>query len=529
MSRFDWLSELLAQLEDEHVLVLHGDARRLAPAHTLDLDPEDWNSVARVAARFGCRWAGIWADVIGDEFLIRACLARHGDYLVLSTRIPLRQPVLTSHTPHFPGANRLERHLQDLYGIALSDHPDSRRWTRHQAWPEGSFPLRADFPAAGRSPKRTPPDSDYAFVPVLGSGVCQIPVGPVHAGIIEPGHFRFQAVGETVLNLEERLGYVHKGIEKIAVGRDAAALARLAGRVSGDTTVGHTWAACLAMERACHIEVPSRAVYLRAVMVERERVANHLGDIAAICNDVAFSFAYYQLTRIREQWLRANQAAFGHRFMMDRIVPGGTASDLAAEFVKAMLENCQRVKSEVNSLINKFEDSETLEDRLMTTGRLTPDQARLLGAVGYVGKASGQGFDVRRDVPYPPYNNVAVRVPTYHAGDVAARAKIRADEIGISLDLISQLVTSLPAGGYMTDWPARLPQQSEGLGFVEGWRGEIISYVKLDTAGRVMRFFPRDPSWLIWPALECLIQDNIVPDFPVCNKSINGSYSGQDL
>jgi Ni,Fe-hydrogenase III large subunit len=244
---------------------------------------------------------------------------------------------------------------------------------------------------------------------------------------------------------------------------------------------------------------------------------------------VAFSFAYYQLTRIKELWLRESNTAFGHRFMMDRIVPGGVVADLSAEAAAGMLEHCQQVKHEVKSLVEMFEASETLEDRLMTTGKLTLEQAHLLGAVGYVGKASGQSFDVRHDIPYPPYDQIPVTVPLYHAGDVAARAKIRADETVISLELIAQLIDRLPAGDYRAAWPDNLDKPGEGIGFVESWRGEIVTYVKLAADGCVQRFFPRDPSWLIWPALEWLIQDNIVPDFPVCNKSVNGSYSGQDL
>jgi Ni,Fe-hydrogenase III large subunit len=528
MSRFDWLSELLAQLEDEHVLVLHGDARQLAPAHTLDLDPEDWSSMARVAARFGCRWAGIWADMIGDEFLIRACLAWRGDYLVLTTRIPLRQPLLNSHTPYFPGANRLERHLQDLYGIVLSDHPDSRRWTRHLAWPEGSYPLRTDFPAGGHAPKRTPPDSDYAFVHVLGNGVYQIPVGPVHAGIIEPGHFRFHAVGETVLRLEERLGYVHKGIEKIAVGRAPAGLARLAARISGDTTVAHGWAACMAMERAAGLRVPERALFVRALLAERERVANHLGDIGAICNDVAFSFAHMQLSRLREDWLRTNLSVFGHRLLMDCIVPGGVTRAPGREDGERLRRQLHALQQELATLTPILADDPSLEDRLSGTGILSGADARQLGVTGYTGKASGVDYDLRRDHKYAPYDRFDVHSPCLAEGDVAARVTVRLQEIQHSLLLLDSLLQQLPDGELTTPWPA-VQEGAEGIGLVEGWRGEILSYVRFDADGRVARFFPRDPSWFSWPTLERLIHGNIVPDFPVCNKSVNGSYSGHDL
>ena len=504
------------------------DPTSLAPAYSTCINDENqWGDAVTVAKQLGMRWCAFWINELAvNDFEAFTCLAGNAHYLVLRTRFSAGHE-LHSLAGIYPAADRPERHAHDLLGVVFRQQPDSRRWTRHQAWGDKEFPLQSQFECTAKD--TTPADDGYPFHSAQGAGVVEIPVGPVHAGIIEPGHFRFQAVGETVLNLEERLGYVHKGIEKIAVGRDAAGLARLAGRVSGDTTAGHTWAVCQAMERACRVDVPPRALYLRAIMAERERVANHLGDIAAICNDVAFSFGYYQFMRIKELWLRENNTAFGHRFMMDRIVPGGVAEDLAMNTADKMIKHCQQVKAEVNSLINTLEASETLEDRLMKTGRLTPEQAGLLGAVGYVGKASGQRFDVRHDVPYPPYDRIPVQVPLYHAGDVAARARIRADETAISLDLIIQFINALPAGDYLAGWPDNLTQQSEGLGFVESWRGEIVTYVKLNADGRVLRFYPRDPSWLIWPALECLIQDNIVPDFPICNKSVNGSYSGQDL
>lgn len=504
------------------------DYAALAPACCTEvMDSNQWSQAVQVAQRLSMRWCAFWASQINPG-LFEACtvLECQGHYLILRTR--LRDSVaLASITDLYPAADRPERHAHDLLGISFSGQPDARRWTRHRAWSENDYPLQTEYTRPALEP--APADDGYPFLAAQGAGVVEIPVGPVHAGIIEPGHFRFQAVGETVLNLEERLGYVHKGIEKIAVGRDAADLVRLAGRVSGDTTVAHAWAACQAMERAVRVEVPPRALSLRAILAERERIANHLGDIAAICNDVSYAFAFYQLMRLKENWLRENLALCGHRLLMDIIVPGGIAAEPDAQTLTAMSGHCQRLKATVEDLITVFEASETLEDRLMTTGRLLPEVAAQLGTVGYVGKASGQPFDVRQAAPYAPYDGLTVKVPTYRAGDVAARAKIRADEIAISLDLIRELLLRLPDGSVRADWPAQLPGPAEGIGFVEGWRGEIITYVKLDETGRVMRFYPRDPSWLIWPALELLIQGNIVPDFPVCNKSVNGSYSGQDL
>jgi Ni,Fe-hydrogenase III large subunit len=476
----------------------------------------------------------------------------------------------------------LERHTHDMFGIAFVAHPDNRRWTRHQAWDAKQFPLRksfsvtttptistfqnAGFVSNGTIPlvnqiqarrhcfldpeftfyvneeskkqgqrsinlideRYTPPDSSYPFIPVSGSGVCEIPVGPVHAGIIEPGHFRFQIAGEDIITLEERLGYTHKGIEKIAEKSTVDKLIKLAGRVSGDSTASYAWSACSALENATLLEIPKRALHIRAIISERERIANHLGDFATICNDVAYSFAYYQLTRLKELWLRLNASIFKHRFMMDCIIIGGVAVDLSVENCKNMREQITIFKQELNELLFIFEAHSGLHDRIKTTGILTFEQAKLFGVLGYAGRASGQKLDLRSNLAYPPYDKLKLRVPIFNTGDVLARLRVRFQEILVSLDLIEQLLDTLPAGIIHTPW-IKTNQIIEGIGLIEGWRGEIITFVRLGSDGLVERYFPRDPSWFSWLALEQLIHGNIVPDFPVCNKSINASYSGVDL
>jgi len=529
MSGFNWLPEFLSRLETEHVLFhQEADLQTLAPVHRMVVDREAWSSVAKVSAALGQRHAGVWGEHLQDRVLIRACFAFEGDYLIFETEVALTQPVLASHTPYFPGVNRLERHIQDMLGIAFLDHPDNRRWTRHQAWREGQYPLRHDFPLQGIAPKRTPADTGYAFTPVLGSGVYQIPVGPVHAGIIEPGHFRFHAVGEQVLSLEQRLGYVHKGIEKIAEGRDPVALARLAGRVSGDSTVAHSWAACMAMERARGVAVPPRALMVRAILAERERIANHLGDIGAICNDVGFAFTHMQCSRLREDWQRVNHEVFGHRLLMDSIVPGGVAGNLSSEQVERIRSQVHLFSQVFDRLLPVLDDQPSLDDRLDDAGILRLEDAKRLGTLGYVAKASGVDYDARRDHRYAPYDQFDVHSPCERDGDVAARLQIRVTEIIDSLQLLIKFLNALPEGDININWPGQ-PTPGEGIGIVEGWRGEIISYVRLGQDGRVQRYFTRDPSWFNWPALEILIHGNIVADFPVCNKSVNGSYSGHDL
>ena len=500
----------------------------LSPANLVEINLSDWARVASVAQEQAWRWVAGWAEDEDSSVSVSVCLERQGIYMVLRTRAEGDHATIPSHTPYFASANRPERHIQDLFGLQFTDHTDSRRWTRHQAWGSETAPMRHSFPKEGQNAGQTPPDRDYPFFKAEGDGVYEIPVGPVHAGIIEPGHFRFHAVGETLLHLEERLGYVHKGIEKIAEGRTPESLLRLAGRVSGDTPVGHSFAACLAMERAAGVEVPLRASYIRGLLAERERVANHLWDMAAICNDVGFAFAYYQFGRLRETWLRDNKALFGHRLLMDRLIPGGVNVDVTKEGAKHMKESFKKLRRELDQIITIIDENSSLEDRLVTAGHLKPEDAQTLGALGFVGRASGQIFDVRHDAPYSPYDQLKVEVPVEDQGDVASRLWVRYKETRVALKLMEKLLDKMPEGNIAVTWSSPQPG-AEGLGLVEGWRGEILSYVRFGEEGCISRYYPRDPSIVNWPALEKLVLGNIVPDFPVCNKSVNGSYSGNDL
>lgn len=493
---------------------------------TLRLESNNWQMAATCALSLNYRFVSLWAQDLGENIELNIILELQAAYLLLRTLVDIKQLTIPSFTPYFPAANRLERHTRDMFGLEFSEL-DNRRWTRHQAWSNDQWPLRKNFLAAKTS-ATTPPDSNYPFLPVTGAGICEIPVGPVHAGIIEPGHFRFHVAGEDIITLEEHLGYTHKGIEKIAEGREIAGLVKLAGRVSGDSTVSHAWAACAALENASHAAIPERALYLRAIMCERERVANHLCDFAAICNDVAYTFPYYQLTRLKELWLRLNAKVYGHRLMMDGMIPGGVKVDLDVNCCQALNKQAQDFKQELNELLVIFEAHSGLHDRVKNTGILTVDQAKLFGVLGYVARASGQKLDLRRDLAYPPYNQLKIKVPVFNTGDVLARLRIRFQELLVSLDLIENLLNTLPSGSIQIPWLAP-KQATEGIGLIEGWRGEIVTFVRLGGNGLVERFFPRDPSWFSWPALERLVLGNIVPDFPVCNKSINGSYSGVDL
>ncbi len=418
-----------------------------------------------------------------------------------------------------PPAIRLERALRDLCGIEPVGLPDSRSWLDLGFW-DVQHPLgqRSSAPA-----QRAP----YAFLPTEGESLHQIPVGPVHAGIIEPGHFRFTANGETVVRLEQRLGYVHKGIEALMAGATIDRAARLAGRTSGDSTVAYALAFARAVEAAAAAEIPPRAVYLRALMAELERLANHFGDIGAVCNDASFSLMHAHCGVLRERVLRAADACFGHRLMMDAVVPGGIASDLGSGCVAELSALLAEVRGSFPGLVELYDNTASLQDRTGTTGVLRGELARQFGAGGYVGRASGRAFDARKTPGYPPYDRLEFEIPVFEAGDVNARVWVRIREVEQSLGLIDQILRYLPPGA-IRGAVKPTGAMCEGLGMAEAFRGDVLVWVRLE-GDRVARCHLRDPSWFQWPLLEAVIEGNIVADFPLCNKSFNCSYSGHDL
>jgi Ni,Fe-hydrogenase III large subunit len=335
-------------------------------------------------------------------------------------------------------------------------------------------------------------------------------------------------MGEDVLNLEERLGYVHKGIEKRFESLSWPEAARLAARISGDTTVAHSLAYSRAVEAMTGTVLPDRAHWIRAIFLERERIANHLGDLGAICNDVAFAVLLYQFHRLKEILVRTNHRLFGHRFLMDRVVPGGVTEDLDAEDIRSIDEELQQLAREFERLVRIYDENSSVEDRVRDTGILRPEQARDLGMVGIVARASGMNLDCRIHHPFPPYDRMAVNVPVLISGDVHARAWVRVEEVRESIRLIREMLRTLPGGRTAVPIGPVLPDHT-GFAAVEGWRGEIITWVQSGPDGGINRVMVRDPSSLNWLGLEQCIHGNIVPDFPLCNKSFNQSYSGHDL
>ncbi|CAN7369668.1 NADH-quinone oxidoreductase subunit C [Mesorhizobium sp. LjRoot246] len=479
--------------------------------------PKKWSFAVEQLAEGHWSLLGLW----GEPGAVHMALLDEsaGDVGVVSLECPSgRYPsVGRLHPP----ALRLERAAADLFGLLPQGAPDTRRWLDHGHW-------GVSHPLSTRVRKSAATASPYRFLPAEGESLHQIPVGPVHAGIIEPGHFRFTASGETVVRLEQRLGYAHKGIEGLMAGSDIDHAAKLAGRTSGDSAVAYSLAFARAVEAALGVEVSPRAVWLRALMAELERLANHLGDIGAICNDAAFALMHAHCAVLRERVLRASDAAFGHRLMRDRIVPGGVAANLSDDGTTAVWSLIAEIRQRFPALVELYDNTASLQDRTVATGRLKVELARQYRAGGYVGRASGRDFDARRNLAYPPYGELAFDVPLLQEGDVNARVWIRIHEVEQSLSLIEQILRQLPDGPIRVDC-AQIGGPHEGMALVEGFRGDILAWLRIGKSGLVERCHLRDPSWFQWPLLEAAIEGNIVADFPLCNKSFNCSYSGHDL
>jgi Ni,Fe-hydrogenase III large subunit/Ni,Fe-hydrogenase III component G len=473
-----------------------------------------WREAIELLAGGRCTMLGLWGDAPSVHMALMD--KKSSDIAVLS--YACRGGKYPSVAAHHPPAIRLERAINDLFGLKAVASPDPRPWLDLGFWAV-RHPLGKRGPARKAAP--------YKFLPAEGEGLHQIAVGPVHAGIIEPGHFRFTANGEHVVRLEQRLGYVHKGIESLMDGASLDEAAKLAGRTSGDSTVAYSYAFAQAAEAALQIKPPPRAIYLRALMAELERLANHFGDIGAICNDATFTLMHAHCGILRERTLRAANACFGHRLMMDAIVPGGVARDIAPEGLGALRKLLAEIRRAFPRLIELYDNTASLQDRTVTTGIVRAELVQQFGAGGYVGRGSGRNFDARKTPAYAPYDDLKFAVPVLDAGDVNARVWIRIREVEQSLALIEQILKRLPSGGLKA--AVKSGSACEGVALAEAFRGDVLVWLRLDGKGRVARCHLRDASWFQWPLLEVAIEGNIVADFPLCNKSFNCSYSGHDL
>ena len=421
-------------------------------------------------------------------------------------------------------ASRFEREIHDLFGLVPEGHPDLRRLVLHQYWPEGYHPLRrnvtprTDFIDGGEP---------FPFRRVEGEGIFEITVGPVHAGIIEPGHFRFSVEGETIVHLETRLGFVHKGTEKLFEGLAVDRAPALAEHISGDTSVGHVLAYCQAVEALAGCTVPARAKRLRVVLLELERIYNHVGDVGMIVNDTGFGFGHAHCFRIREELLRVNERLTGHRLLRGAVVPGGVTGPIVQRQVAEAAARIDDLVAEFAAVVRLCLDNTTVLERLQGTGRLTERTAAEMQVVGLVGRASGIDADLRRDAPFAGYGEASVNVAVYGTGDVWARTMVRLDEARESARLIREAARDEDGAAAVPVPP--LTAGAHALGVVEAWRGPVWHWVVAGGPATLGRVKVVDPSFRNWPALEYAVLNNIVPDFPLCNKSFNLSYSGNDL
>ncbi len=486
---------------------------------------DQWRQAAEDMAAHAGRLLALWAsrDDHG-EHLVRAAFMADARVLVLTLAVRESDGAYPGIEALFPGASRMQRAVADLYGLRAGG-ADTRRWLRHAAWPEDFHPL---IDAAAPASAAAPALENYPFVAVAGDGVHEIPVGPIHAGIIEPGHLRFSVVGEKVLRLEERLGYVHKGIERRFTEMALLDGQRLAARVSGDSAVAYSWSYCQALEGMAGARAPARAAALRALALELERLANHLGDLGAIGNDAGFAFGLAQFSRLKEGLLRATEQALGQRYLMDFIVPGGTRVDLHPEPAASLAQCVDAIRLETDGLRTIYDEHAGLRARFTGAGVVTPALAVKLGLIGLAGRASGQAFDLRCDMPCEPYGGLRPEKAARSQGDVAARVAVRFDEAAESARMLQQLLRHMPAGAHCAQIPVPNPGD-RGIGLIEGWRGPVLVALEAGGGGMIGRCHPHDPSWLNWPVIEHAIIDNIVPDFPLINKSFNLSYSGHDL
>jgi len=497
-------------MNGEPILAIADVAGKRRPAADgfirLPVTSAQWSGLARGCAGGRQDLSALWVD---EPRVLMALIGRDRSSRAI-VALDLVDGAYPSVGQYHAPAIRLERAIRDLHGVTAANQPDTRRWLDHGRWPH-----------------REGGGTAYEFLPVEGEGTHQIPVGPVHAGIIEPGHFRFTVNGETVVRLEQRLGYVHKGVEALVAGKSPTDAARVVARISGDSTVAYSLAFARAVEAACGTKVPQRAILLRAIMAELERVAHHINDFGAICNDASVVAIHAHCTLLREKVLTTCADTFGHRLMMDRIIPGGVASDLGADAAGAIRSLVDHCEYELRRAVSVYDEMPSILDRTVTTGCVAPALAIRFAAGGYVGRACGRDFDSRRDAAYPPYDDLDFSVPLRSEGDVNARAWIRIDEVGQSIAMLRQMLGRLEPGPVRADIAAGKP--GEGAALAEAFRGDVFVAVRIDADGNIARCHARDASWFQWPLLEAAIEGNIVADFPLCNKSFNCSYSGHDL
>ncbi len=492
-------------------------------------DPDIRPMTAHLRDEFGARLVTVFAEdrrTTDDVFFNYYVFEQKGSAGYLILRAPVRSDSLQfpSLSAELPSVNWQEREIQDWFGLKAVGHPNPRRVALHDNWPD-VYPLRKDFPIETVLP---PFEGErHIYRPALGEGVFQVPVGPVHAGTIEPGHFNFAVAGEPILYLQLRMFYTHKGTEKLFEKLPIHKAVFLAESISGDSSFSHGTAFCQAIERAAGIEVPLRALVVRTILLELERICNHVADIGAIATDVGFVIANAHASRLKEMLVTLSEQLTGNRLLRGMTCIGGVRRGWDAAQLDTLRGTVDSFAREFEDLISLIESSESTRDRLEQTGILRPEKAKDLGIVGVGGRASGTDVDVRRDHPYAAYSRYSFRVPVYQAGDVWHRMQVRIDEVRESISIIRRAAGESLVGEFRTPVPT-IPAARCALSAVEGWRGEIIHWIHTGPDNHLERCKIKDPSLNNWPALVEAVQGNIIADFPVINKSFNLSYSGTD-
>lgn len=450
-----------------------------------------------------------------------AAAERHWFYVCLD--LPAGAESFPSLAKEIYSASLFEREIRETFGIELSGSPDKRRLRLHdEVWPAGAFPLRKDFnvpSAAG------PTGQPYDFIKGEGEGLFEIPVGPVHAGIIGPGHFRFSVAGEPIINLEIRLGFTHRGVEKIMEGKTVAAGLRLSECVAGDSAFAHSLAFALASEKLLGLTPPPRAVLLRAVYLELERMSNHLNDIGGIALDVGFTFAASFASVLKERMLQLNERLTGSRYLKGANLIGGLARDLDKDLAAELTAQLRSLTVDLKELEGILFNSASFIDRVDSTGVLRRKTAEDIGVLGLAARACGLPRDLRADLE--PYRSAGFQPVVQETGDCLARLKMRLLEFKQSSELIGNFLGRLLPGELAVKAPS--PVEGYGLGAIEGWRGPVLYWLKLDAGGKIERCKIVDPSFHNWEGLSYAAQGEIIPDFPLCNKSFDLSYAGNDL
>jgi Ni,Fe-hydrogenase III large subunit/Ni,Fe-hydrogenase III component G len=453
------------------------------------------------------------------------CCRETGILILLNTSILPADSQFISIADLVHAAALYEREIHDLFGLVPKGHPYAKPLVFHGNWPNGNYPLRKDFATNDKPPFV---DGISSFRKIAGEGVYEIPVGPVHAGIIEPGHFRFSLAGEPIQNLEAQLYFTHKGIEKLSEGMNFQRGFYLSERISGDETFTNSLAYCMAIEQISGIQIPERAEYLRVLYAELERLTCHIGDLVGICLDVAFGFGAFQFRLLRNWSYQLADLLCGSRFLRSVNVPGGIRNDNLAGNESEVLGRLAELKRELDDTAKIVRHQTMLTDRIENTGILSGKIAFDLNAVGPAARASGIRYDIRKTLPYAAYAKLSFDVPVLTGGDVAARMKIKLEECYQSIRLMTQVVESLPQGPSSVSIDS-LPGGQSAFGITESPRGENVHWIKTGEDGTISRYKIRTPSFCNWPVLCYAVQGNIVPDFPLINKSFNLSYAGNDL